>query len=113
MHSRKLSVSVFPDVMWPPNHKYADVETVVTVYDAVDPSPSLVFVSVTSNEADNGKGDGNTTNDIVIVGDTEFKLRAERSGTGQGRVYTITYKATDASGNSAEASVTVAVPHNK
>jgi hypothetical protein len=109
----EITVFVFPDVMWPPNHKYADVETVVTVYDAVDPSPSLVFVSVTSNEADNGKGDGNTTNDIVIVGDTVFKLRAERSGAGQGRVYTITYKATDASGNSAEASVTVAVPHNK
>ena len=109
----EINVSVAPDIIWPPNHKYADVETVVTVHDAVDPSPSVVLVSVTSNEADNGKGDGNTTNDIVILGDTSFKLRAERSGKGQGRVYTITYKATDASGNSAEASVTITVPHNK
>jgi hypothetical protein len=109
----EISIAVDPDIMWPPNHKYADVETVVTVHDAVDPSPSLVLVSVTSNEADNGKGDGNTVNDIVIVGDTMFKLRAERSGTGQGRAYTITYRATDASGNSAEASVTITVPHNK
>ena len=109
----EISVSVAPDIMWPPNHKYADVETVVTVHDTVDTSPSVVLVSVTSNEADNGKGDGNTVNDIVILGDTMFKLRAERSGTGQGRVYTITYRATDASGNSAEASVTITVPHNK
>lgn len=109
----EVNVSVDPDIMWPPNHKYVEVETVVTVYDAVDPSPRLSLVSVTSNEADNGKGDGNTTNDIVILGDTMFKLRAERSGTGEGRTYTMTYRATDASGNSAEASVTITVPHNK
>ncbi len=109
----EINVSVSPDIMWPPNHKYVDVVTNVTVYDAVDSSPTLILVSVTSNEADNGKGDGNTTNDIVIIGDTLFKLRAERSGTGQGRIYTITYRATDASGNSAEASITITVPHNK
>jgi hypothetical protein len=109
----EITVSVDPDMMWPPNHKYVDVETVVTVYDAVDPNPALTLVSVISNEADNGKGDGNTNNDIEILSDTMFRLRAERSGRGQGRVYTITYSATDASGNSAEASVTINVPHNK
>jgi hypothetical protein len=109
----EINVSADPDMIWPPNHKYVDVETVVTVHDAVDPSPTLTLVSVTSNEPDNGKGDGNTTNDIEILGDTSFKLRAERSGRGQGRTYTITYRATDASGNSAEASVTITVPHNK
>ena len=109
----EINVSVSPDILWPPNHKYVDVETTVTVYDAVDSSPTLMLVSVTSNEADNGNGDGNTTNDIVIINDTTFKLRAERSGTGQGRIYTITYRATDASGNSAEATITITVPHNK
>jgi hypothetical protein len=109
----EIKVTVAPDMMWPPNHKYVDVETVVTVHDAVDPSPTLTLVSVTSNEPDNGKGDGNTTNDIVILGNNMFRFRAERSGTGQGRTYTITYRATDASGNSAEASVTIMVPHNK
>jgi hypothetical protein len=47
------------------------------------------------------------------TGDFAFQLRAERSGTGSGRVYTITYKATDASGNYATGSVTIEVPHNK
>jgi hypothetical protein len=109
----EINVTVAPDIVWPPNHKYVDVETVVTVHDAVDPSPTLTLVSVTSNEPDNGKGDGNTTSDIVVLDDNMFSLRAERSGAGQGRVYTITYRATDASGNSAEASVTIIVPHNK
>ena len=109
----EINASVVPDILWPPNHKYADVTTVVTVNDAVDPSPTLTLVSVTSNEPDNGKGDGNTVNDIVILDDMTFQFMAERSGTGQGRTYTITYRATDASGNSAVASVTIAVPHNK
>ena len=73
----------------------------------------MTLVSVTSNEPDNGLGDGDTANDIVIVDDFTFNLRAERSGTGQGRVYTITYQVTDACGNSTLASATVTVPHDK
>jgi hypothetical protein len=109
----EITATVAPDMLWPPNHKYVEVEAVVTVSDVGDPSPTLTLVSVTSNEADNGKGDGNTVNDFVIINDFTFKLRAERSGKGSGRVYTITYEATDASGNSSTASVTVEVPHNK
>ena len=109
----EINILVNPDIMWPPNHKYVDVETVVTVHDAVDTSPTLTLVSVTSNEPDNVKGDGNTTNDIEILSDTMFRLRAERSGKGQGRIYTITYGAEDASGNYAEASITITVPHNQ
>ena len=109
----EINASVVPGILWPPNHKYADVKTTVTVNDAVDPSPTLTLVSVTSNEPDNGKGDGNTVNDITILDNITFQFMAERSGTGQGRTYTITYRATDASGNSADATVTIAVPHNK
>ncbi|MBL7064891.1 MAG: VWA domain-containing protein, partial [Anaerolineae bacterium] len=66
-----------------------------------------------SNEPDNGLGDGDTPDDIVIVGDFTFKLRAERSGTGDGRIYTITYQVTDACGNSTIATATVTVPHSR
>lgn len=37
-------------------------------------------------------------------------LRAERSGTGQGRVYTLTYSARDAAGNTTQATAQVRVP---
>lgn len=105
-------VSVTPDVLWPPNHRYVDVTATVIVSDNFDPNPTITLVSVTSNEPDNDPGpeDGNTTNDIVIVDDFNFQLRAERSDIGTGRIYTITYMVTDACGNSTTQSVTVTVP---
>ena len=106
-------VSVSPDELWPANHKYVDVTATVVVSDNFDTSPTVELVSVTSNEADDGLGDGDTANDIVIVDDFHFKLRAERSGTSAGRIYTITYKVTDACGNSTMTTVTVSVPHSK
>ena len=105
-----LEVSVNPKTLWPANHKYVNVTATVTALDNLDPNPAVALVSVTSNEPDNGTGDGDTVNDIVILSDSTFKLRAERSGTGTGRIYTLTYRATDACGNEAYASATVSVP---
>jgi predicted extracellular nuclease len=103
-------ISVTPNVLWPANHAYVDVAATVSVSDNLDPSPTVTLVSVSSNEPDNGNGDGNTINDIVITDDFHFKLRAERSGSGTGRIYTITYMATDACGNTDTAIATVNVP---
>jgi hypothetical protein len=97
-------------MLWPPNHKYVTVQATVTARDNYDPSPTVELVSVTSNEPDDGLGDGDTADDIVITDSDTFQLRAERSGTGTGRVYTVTYRATDACGNSTTASATVTVP---
>ncbi|HIJ54290.1 MAG TPA: hypothetical protein HPP66_14240 [Planctomycetes bacterium] len=44
---------------------------------------------------------------------TAPSLRAERSGTGNNRVYTITYRAVDDCGNAAVRSATVTVPHDQ
>jgi hypothetical protein len=41
------------------------------------------------------------------------ELRAERSGSGQGRVYTVTITASDLSGNQSTATVDVRVPHDR
>jgi hypothetical protein len=90
-----------------------DVTATVVVSDNFDPNPTVTLVSVTSNEPDNGLGDGDTANDMVIVDDFHFKLRAERSGKGEGRFYTITYMVTDACGNSVTQSVTVTVPKSQ
>jgi hypothetical protein len=76
-----------------------------------------VLESVTSSEPDNGLGDGNTVNDIqgAALGtqDLGVLLRAERSGKGPGRTYTLTYTATDASDNETSASGQVVVPHSR
>ena len=109
----QINATVTPNSLWPPNHEYVEVKATVTANDICDPTPKITLVSVTSNEPDNGIGDGNTLKDFVIVNDFTFDIREERSGTGSGRIYTITYKATDASGNYAITSVTVTVAHNQ
>lgn len=62
-------------------------------------SASWAIVDVQSNEPVNGHGDGHTAPDWSITGDHTVKLRAERSGRGEGRVYSITIQAVDAAGN--------------
>ncbi len=109
----QVDVSVSPDLLWPPNHRYVTVEVTLNAHDNVDPNPAVQLVSVTSSEPDNGQGDGNTTHDIVIQDDYHMKLRSERSGLGDGRYYTIQYQVTDFSGNTTEASTSVFVPHDK
>jgi predicted extracellular nuclease len=105
-------LSVSPAMLWPPNHKYVDVTATVEVSDNFDENPTITLISVTSNEPDNAPGpeDGNTRDDIVIVDDFNFKLRAERSDLGTGRIYTITYMVTDACGNATTQSLEVTVP---
>jgi hypothetical protein len=69
------------------------------------------ITSVTSNEPVNGAGDGNYAPDWVITGDLTVNLRAERAGSGSGRIYTITTVAEDDMGQvSAPATVSVTVP---
>jgi hypothetical protein len=107
-----MDVTVTPDMLWPPNHKYVTVKAAVTVSDNFDPNPTVELVSIESDEPDSGLDYEDVPLDIVIVDTYKFKLRAERWDGGDGRVYTITYRVTDACGNSTEASVTVTVPHD-
>lgn len=109
----KLSVRVTPNTLHPPNHKMVEIKINTTVSDNIDPNPTVSLLSITSNEGQNVRGDGNTSTDIEIKPDGRVFLRAERSGTGTGRIYTLTYKATDAAGNISQATAEVKVPHNK
>ncbi|WP_020680771.1 ExeM/NucH family extracellular endonuclease [Marinobacterium rhizophilum] len=106
----QLEVSVTPDLLWPPKHRYVEVVATVTATDETDATPLIKLLSVVSTEPDNGDDDGNTTDDVRIIDDYHFELRAERSGSGLGRAYIITYSAENAAGTSTEASATVWVP---
>ena len=111
-----IAVGVTPTVLWPPNHQMREVTATVTVTDVCTPAPMFVLTSITSSEPDDDTGDGNTAPDIQEADfgtpDTVFKLRAERRGNGPGRIYTITYTATDGSGNTAVGVATVRVPRD-
>jgi hypothetical protein len=103
----EFSLTVSPGVLWPPNHKMVLITPSWEVSDNCDELPEVTLVSITSNE-----GDGHTTDDIR-VNDKGIWLRAERSGKGTGRIYTITYQAVDDSGNVAVQNAAVTVPHNR
>jgi|GEM_PF-6513004 len=112
-----IAVEFNRDVLWPPNHKMAVITADVTVEDDCDENPTFALVSITSNEQNNGQGDGNTKKDIEGADfgtpDVEFELRAERSGGGDGRIYTITYEARDVAGNSTTADFYIRVVHDQ
>jgi predicted extracellular nuclease len=97
------SATATPDVIWPPNGR---LKSVSVALDVTDGNPFTV--DLVSVEADEVVAPG----DIVILDDTHFRLRAERDDEGDGRVYTMTYLATDDCGNSTEFTATVEVPHD-
>ena len=97
--------------LWPPNHKFVDVAVAYNVTDNCGPVVSTL--SVSSNEPIEGLGDGDTSPDWEIVDNHHLRLRAERAGSGQGRVYVITIVATDSAGQSTSKTLTVGVPNNR
>ena len=109
------SVTASPNILWPANHKMVPVAVGVTVTEACDANVAngCTIVSVTSNEPINGLGDGNTEPDYEITGKLTLNLRAERSGTGNGRIYTVGVACADASGNSSTQAVAVTVLHDQ
>jgi hypothetical protein len=112
-----IGFELIPAELWPPNHKLVEFNVEVEAQDICDPNPVWVLSSITSDEPDNDTGDGNTNDDIqgadIGTPDTNFFLRAERKGNGEGRVYTVTYTVTDSSGNDSSVSVDVSVPHDQ
>lgn len=67
-------------------------------------------LAVSSNEAVDGTGDGHTSADWVVIDAHHVRLRAERAGAGNGRIYTLTVTCRDAYGHATEAQTTVTVP---
>ncbi|MBZ5638741.1 MAG: PKD domain-containing protein [Acidobacteriia bacterium] len=111
----RVEVIVSPSRLWPPNHRMLDIHADLRV-DECGPF-TVNLESVTSNEPDNGLGDGDTAGDVqgVLAGtpDVDFAVRAERAGGGSGRVYTVVYRVTDAVGLATIATASVTVPHDQ
>jgi uncharacterized repeat protein (TIGR01451 family) len=111
-----------PGRLWPPNHKMVMTTPTLAVADNCSVAGTSLE-RITMNEGDETdtfeplddttQGDGNTTNDIEVTADGLISLRAERSGKGHGRIYTLIFSVTDGSGNRAEDDTQVVVPHSK
>lgn len=96
--------------LWPPNHKLVSVG--ITGVSDPDNNATIVIDGVTQDEPTDGLGDGDTAVDAIINADGTVLLRAERSGTGDGRVYHVHFTASDLEG-SASGVVEVCVPHSR
>jgi glycosidase len=100
--------SATPSVLTSSNHKMVNV---LVGYNASDNlGGATCTLGVASNESVNGTGDGDTAPDWLVLDAHHLQLRAERSGNGAGRVYTVTIKCADAAGNTSSSNVTVSVP---
>jgi hypothetical protein len=103
-------------MLWPPNHKMVDI---VIMANAGDNSGFVTLsAAISSNEPQDGLGDGDKSPDWTAPqidqsnGRITFQLRAERSGKGEGRVYTIRISAADISNNVSSADIKIVVPHD-
>jgi len=99
-----------PAVLWPPNHKLAPVR-ILGVSDPDDNQVTLTVTGVTQDEPVNGLGDGDTSPDATLQGG-QLALRAERAGTGNGRVYQVSFTADDGQAGTCTGGVTVCVPRD-
>lgn len=105
------AVTAGPD-LWPPNHKL-NVITLTGATDADGDALTWNVTSVTQDEPTNGLGDGDTPIDAVLGTGNQLKVRAERSGLGDGRVYRIGYTVRDGRGGSCTSVAKLGVPHDQ
>jgi hypothetical protein len=106
--------SAIPSIatLWPPDHKLV----AMTIQGVIDPEHDPIGIQITSitqDEPVNGLGDGDTSPDGFGVGTNQAQLRAERSGLGNGRVYVVSFTASDGKGGTCTGAVSVGVPHDQ
>ncbi len=94
-----------------PDHRLVDID----IQSVTDPDGDTVTIRIdriVQDEPTNGLGDGDTCPDGFGIGTSTASLRAERSGHGNGRVYTVFFTASDGRGGNTSGSVNVAVRHD-
>jgi hypothetical protein len=102
------AASAHPDRLWPPNHRFVTI----LIRGVTDPDGHDVDITIDSifqDEAVDARESGSTAPDGRGVGHSHARVRAERVGGGNGRVYHIGFTATDSAGAACSGEVTVGV----
>ncbi|MFC3798244.1 Ig-like domain-containing protein [Cohnella sp. GCM10012308] len=105
----RLTVRLDRTVLWPPNGKMIAIHAYVNKNDAGSGIADVRLTSVTSSDP----GGADDIRARIGSADNVFSVRAEKSGGGKARIYTVTYTVTDRAGNQASASATVTVPRSQ
>lgn len=128
-----IACEVDPQIMWPPNHKMREVTIVANASSDVAALPTDLVISclVSSDEPDSARpgdrgGDvnGEDGHTAPVSVDLEYdadegayvgtlRLRSEREGSGDGRIYSLATTAEDIFGQTGSDDCIVFVPHDR
>lgn len=106
-----VNCSVERALLWPPNSDLVNVGLTVAASDNDGETPAIQL-DVYSDEDDEEQA-GGMSPDAKDVAAGTLRLRAERRGDADGRVYVIRIRATDSSNNTSVSYCTVVVPHSQ
>lgn len=108
-----LTCSSAQPMLWPPNHNLVNVGFRSLAADACDPSVVPVIGVFADEDDEEQTGDGHHSPDAKNIGSGSLRLRSERKGNADGRVYLMLAEATDGSGNMGLECCAVTVPHSQ
>lgn len=107
-----VTCTVDESMLWPPNHNMVNVGLSATAGDTCTGGSGPADVLVYGDEDDEDPtGDGRFSPDALDIAHQTLRLRSEREGDRDGRVYLILATATDG-GGTGHACCTVTVPQN-
>jgi hypothetical protein len=99
--------------LWPPNHKTMAEVRVLGVTDPDGDPLSITIRGITQDEPVKGPKAGSFAPDATGVGTNLARVRMERTGAGSGRVYRISFQASDGRGGQCTGTVFSCVPHDQ
>jgi hypothetical protein len=94
--------------IWPPNGRMVAID----ILGAIDPDGDAVEYTIMGIHQDEPLEPASVMADARGIGTRTAYVRAARDGKGNGRVYTISYRAADGRGAECVGQVTVCVPHD-
>jgi len=98
-----LTCTPTPSVLWPPNGRPVAVSVAVGLTDATSGAAAFRLTTAPVDAVDF----------VVGTPDVAGLLRAQRTGNGGDRTYTLTYTGQDVAGNSTECAAVIVVPHDQ
>lgn len=105
------AISVDRQSLWPPNHALVPVALSYTTTDNC--GTPVCTLAVSSNEPIEGTGDGDASPDWLVTDAKHVSLRAERSGAGSGRSYSLNVTCVDSAGGASSQAASVTVPKSR
>lgn len=108
-----VTCSVNLNQMWPPNHDLVNIGLTASAFDNQDGTRPVEVLVFSDEDDQEPTGDGTHSPDAKDIASGTLRLRSERKGDADGRVYLIVLRAVDSAGNVGVCCKTVVVPRSR